>query len=259
MSSGGRLKNISRLIQSKSKILTVERPAINHRSRELGFGYISQYKNNDRSEINILCDKYGSDKGECDSKDNPYPWPSHNYADFYDLIFRLRKDDVRLLVECGLGTNNPQVESFMGIDGKPGASLRVWRDYFPNAKIIGVDIDKEILFSETRIKTYECDQTSQNSISNFTIEAALEESSVDIIIDDGLHKFVAGKSFFEGMIKYLSKNGIYIIEDVSAADLSGYKDYFLSSCRSYSANFLSLSSPSQSGGGNRLIVITKNT
>ena len=42
--------------------------------------------------------------------------------------------------------------------GKPGASLRVWRDYFPNAIIYGADIDKDILFAEERIKTFYIDQ-----------------------------------------------------------------------------------------------------
>ena len=40
----------------------------------------------------------------------------------------------------------------MGIKGKPGASLRVWKDYFPNANIIGVDIDENILFLKTEFK-----------------------------------------------------------------------------------------------------------
>jgi hypothetical protein len=37
--------------------------------------------------------------------------------------------------------------------GKPGASLYVWRDFFPNAYIFGADIDKEVLFNDKRITT----------------------------------------------------------------------------------------------------------
>ena len=42
----------------------------------------------------------------------------------------------------------------MNINGKPGASLRAWRDYFENALIYGADIDKNILFKENRINTF---------------------------------------------------------------------------------------------------------
>ena len=53
------------------------------------------------------------------------------------------------IFEVGLGTNNVDVPSNMGKDGKPGASLRAWRDYFPNA-----DIDTRILFKEDKIQTF---------------------------------------------------------------------------------------------------------
>ena len=52
----------------------------------------------------------------------------------------------------------------MGPKGKPGASVRAFRDYFTKAQIFGADIDSEILFSEKRIKTYEVDQCSIDSM-----------------------------------------------------------------------------------------------
>ena len=118
----------------------------------------------------MLADKYGSDKGEVLPESNPYRWPSHSYADFYGLVFGIRRNDIKNVIECGLGTNNPNLKSSMGIDGKPGASLRMWRDFFPSANVIGCDIDKEVLFSEDRINTYFCDQTSSESINNFVKE-----------------------------------------------------------------------------------------
>ena len=42
---------------------------------------------------------------------------------------------MKLVFECGLGTNNPDLQGNMTVDGMPGASLRVWRDYFKNAQI----------------------------------------------------------------------------------------------------------------------------
>lgn len=237
----------------------VENRLAMHQSKNINYGYAVQYKKNDQSRMNLLADKYGSDKGESDSKNNPYPWPSHNYADIYELMFRLRRNDVKLLIECGLGTNNPNLRSTMGSSGKPGASLRLWRDYFINANIIGIDIDAEILFQEERITTFHCDQTSKKSISKFVQNASLSDASCDIIIDDGLHEFHAGKTLFEGLSNYLADDGIYVIEDVNHVDYISYKDYFLEISDMYSAHFFNLRRPTQAhDGNNRLVVIRKN-
>ena len=236
----------------------VEKQLLNYQSDKISHGYTVQYKKNDSSMVNLLADKYGSDKGECNSKNNPYPWLSHNYADVYELMFRLRKNDVKLVIECGMGTNNPSLRSTMGINGQPGASLRLWRDYFPNAKIIGIDIDKEILFQEDRIKTFYCDQTNADSVKDFVKNSNLLSSSCDIIIDDGLHEFEAGKTLFEGLINCLSTDGIYVIEDVNHSDYMAYKDYFMESSHKYSAHFFNLHRPNQShDSNNRLVVIRK--
>ena len=223
-------------------------------------GFLIQYKKYDDSPINNLCDTYGSDKGEVSSNSNPYDWISHNYADFYNLIFGLRRNDVRSVVECGLGTDNPNITSSMGVNGKPGASLRVWRDYFPNADVIGCDIDGDVLFNENRIKTFQCDQTSNNSIQNFLNDAELFDGSVDIIVDDGLHEFFAGKCFFENMIRCLRTDGVYMIEDVIQTDIIKYKEYFSKLDDIYEVRFIYLKSPQMDfGSDNNLICITKKS
>src|SRR5262249_23189855 len=108
------------------------------------FYYSVYYKRHADSLLNALCDKYGTDKGEMRSAGHPYPWPSHTYADFIERLFDHCREYVNHVFECGLGTNNPKLQSSMGSTGVPGASLRVWREYFPNAMILGADIDKDI-------------------------------------------------------------------------------------------------------------------
>ena len=54
----------------------------------------------------------------------------------------------------------------MTVNGKPDASLRVWKDFFPYAKIYGGDIDSDTLFTEDRILTYHVDQFDNFSIKN---------------------------------------------------------------------------------------------
>jgi len=232
--------------------------SIAYKSDVFNYGFDIQYLKNEESSLNILSDRYGSDKGEASPNSNPYRWGSHNYADFYSLIFGLRRNDVKSVVECGLGTNDPALLSSMGIDGKPGASLRMWRDYFPNASIIGCDIDTGILFRDERIKTFHCDQTSSKSIKKFLENAELVEGSTDIIIDDGLHEFYAGICFFENMIGSLCDNGIYIIEDVAQSDVVKYKDYFSKLSDAFEAQFVYLKSPLREfGDDNNLVCVRR--
>lgn len=164
------------------------------------------------SEIAQLCDKYGSDKGTATSEVKfSGGWDFHDYPPIYEIMFSPIRDSVKAILELGLGTNNPNVPSSMGIYGKPGASLRVWRDYFPEASVIGADIDTNILFSEDRIKTFYCDQTDPVSIAEFNKVCPINE--FDIIIDDGLHTEEAAQIFFENAFSWLSTNGLYFIED----------------------------------------------
>jgi len=214
---------------------------------------ISFYQKNNDCEIALLCDKYGSDKGELRQGGHPYPWPSHTYSDFYSRLFWHCRDGVRNVFECGLGTNNPNLPSSMGISGKPGASLRVWRDFFPNAMIYGADIDRDVLFEEDRIKTFYIDQLNPSAIGSFW--QTVDTIDFDFIVDDGLHTFEAGSTLFLHSIDRLGPNGIYVIEDVNGADLLRYKDFFRN--KDYTIEYVCLFRPSMGLGDNSLIVIRK--
>jgi hypothetical protein len=147
---------------------------------------------------------------------------THNYTIVYDFIFKhLREKSINIL-ECGLGSNNPDIPSNMGLDGRPGASLFGWSEYFPKANIYGCDIDKDIKISDGRIKTFFCDQTKPETIKEM-LDRIPEQ--LDIIIDDGWHVFHANKSFFENSFHKLKEGGIYVIEDVYSGHGNMYKKY----------------------------------
>jgi hypothetical protein len=156
--------------------------------------------------------RHGSDKGSMAGT----AW--HNYTPFYHSIWESRQTDALRVFEMGLGTNNTDLPSNMGADGKPGASLRGWAEYFPNSKVFGADIDRDILFQEERIDTYYCDQTSATDIAALWSQGPLA-APFDIIIDDGLHTFSANNTFFENSIYKLAIGGVYVIEDVRAEDI----------------------------------------
>jgi hypothetical protein len=161
--------------------------------------------------LSELSEKYGSDKGSTgEIRPHKSGWLYHSYTDVYDFFLHGIKNTALNVLECGIGTNDPDLASSMGINGSPGASLRMWKEYFPNAQIFGIDIDHKIMFKEERIQTFVVDQTSVESIKIFkdTVEV-----DFDFIIDDGLHDYMPQLILFENMIDRLNPGGIYIIED----------------------------------------------
>ena len=150
--------------------------------------------------LGSLFDRYGSDK------------TMHNYHPFYAAAFDDRSE-VGTVLEIGLGTNNPDVVSTMGRTGRPGASLRAFREFFPAALIFGADVDRDILFNEERIETCHVDQTDQASFASLS---RLTRDDVDLIIDDGLHAPNANLAVLLYALDHLAVGGWVAIEDVVA-------------------------------------------
>jgi hypothetical protein len=153
------------------------------------------------TEMCRVMTKFGSDKG----------W--NNYTPLYSALFKERCNRSLRVFELGLGSNNPDVLSNMGVFGAPGASLRGWRQLFPHAQVYGADIDRGILFQEERINTFYCDQLDPSSIRELWSQPELQ-GGMDIIIEDGLHTFEANVSFLEGSLDQLRPGGIYVTEDI---------------------------------------------
>tara|TARA_B100000686_G_C16640665_1_gene889916 strand:- start:146 stop:847 length:702 start_codon:yes stop_codon:yes gene_type:complete len=185
-------------------------------SQKKGIKYIVQSSFSSAPLLTQLMEKHGSDKGGYGRE--------HNFSDFYSKLF-FDRTKIKKLLEVGLGSNDINVPSNMGKDGVPLASLRAWKDYFLNATIYGADVDKKILKNEEKIKTYYVDQTDKNSINEMWKN--IGEKDFDIIIDDGLHNFNANICLLENSLKYLSKTGIYIIEDIYRKQIKLYEDYLI--------------------------------
>jgi len=139
----------------------------------------------------------------------------------------------------------------MDVPRTPGASLRVWRDYFPNAIVVGADIDRDTLFEEERIRTFYIDQTDPKAIAEFWETVGLGD--FDFIVDDGLHTFEAGRVLFEESISRLAKDGIYVIEDVRPVDLLRYQNYFPE--KEYLVDYVNLYRPGTELADNNLVVV----
>jgi cephalosporin hydroxylase len=136
-------------------------------------------------------------KYKCDKAFDPSLEHCHTYTPVYHQLYDGTQDHVRAVLEVGVNT---------------GASLRMWQEYFPQAAIIGLDIDPQCLFWERRIKCFRADQRDQASL-----RAALHLANVamyDLIIDDGSHELADQITTMQYLARWLSPDGLYFIEDV---------------------------------------------
>tara|TARA_B100000989_G_scaffold298772_1_gene289745 strand:- start:3724 stop:4470 length:747 start_codon:yes stop_codon:yes gene_type:complete len=201
------------------------------------YEFYENFSNLKNDELSLLCEEYGSDKGGRIDNNISRRKP-HFYSSFYYEKFNKNRDKISLIFECGIGTNNKNFVSNLGEFGVPGASLKVWKIFFRNAKIIGADIDKNVLFNDDRIQTFYVDQKKNDS--TIRMWNMIKDDNFDIIIDDGEHSYEAALSLFYNSFKKLKTGGVYIIEDVHVAylidlakTLKKYKPKIISSNRKF--------------------------
>lgn len=147
-------------------------------------------------------DRYGSDKAN----------DRHNYHNLYGPILRNR-DQITSILEVGLGSDSNRIVSAMGPGHKPGASLRGFRDFLPNAKLYGADVDRTILFKEERIETFFVDQTDPRTFDGLK---ACIPSDLDLVIDDGLHSPDANIATLNFGLSRIRVGAWVVIEDIIA-------------------------------------------
>jgi demethylmacrocin O-methyltransferase len=152
-----------------------------------------------RRDLSHLAGLAGTDK-----------WGSHWYTQHYQRYFgTLRKRPLNLL-EIGVGG-----EAMVDYGG---ASLRMWKRFFPNARIVGIDIFDKRHFSEPRIDVRICDQTDAQALRKLSEEYG----GFDIIIDDGSHVNEHVIGTFRTLFPLLRPNGIYAIEDTQTSYWPSY-------------------------------------
>jgi hypothetical protein len=144
------------------------------------------------NDLDTFALKYGTDKSSA----------HHNYTQVYDAYFQERRESVVGLLEIGVGGKT--------YNGPAGGSLMMWRDYFPSAKVIGLDNDPTVDqdYGE-RIGIVIGDQTSARALD----VASGRAQELSIVIDDGSHKDALSIATFEYLFPKLAPGGVYVIED----------------------------------------------
>jgi hypothetical protein len=123
---------------------------------------------------------------------------AHSYIDIY--AERISADEGKSLLEIGVWA---------------GHSLKMWADYLPNSRIVGLDIDlSRLLWQAEGFEVLLCDATKQDEIKDKVF------GMFDYIIDDGAHTFEAQIMAFYNLWDYLLIGGKYFIEDVLGMDVA---------------------------------------
>lgn len=95
-----------------------------------------------------------------------------------------------------------------------GGSLEMWRYYFPEATIVGIDINPLCKEHEQEgINIRIGDQTDEKFLQSLIDEFG----TFDLIIDDGSHHVAHVNKTFQFLFPKLADDGIYFIEDTHAA------------------------------------------
>lgn len=154
-----------------------------------------------------LCNKYKV-KGwtDKDGKTHTFPATGKSYLDIYEEYFQESYKKIRNVLELGV---------------LYGSSLRMWRDFFPNAQIFGLDINSDFAFEEDRIKVFTGSQHDPN-ILNKVIKAS--NNRFDIVIDDASHINRLTLMSFAELFKYVVPGGWYAIEDLEASYMTFHGD-----------------------------------
>jgi len=89
----------------------------------------------------------------------------------------------------------------------------MWKNYFPNARIYGVDIFDKSPHDDDRIRTFVGDQSDET----FLRKLVSEIGPPDIVIDDGSHISEHVIKSFEVLFPLMADDGIYVVEDLSTS------------------------------------------
>ena len=151
------------------------------------------------ADLDALARWYGTDKSSV----------KHGYARLYERHFRAGRRAVRTVLEIGVGgaTSDTGYETPVG-----GQSLHVWRHYFPNASVVGVDIYRKDV-AEDRIHFEQGDQADKA----FLAMLVEKYGPFDIVVDDGSHRGRDIIASFATLWDAVRPGGYYVIEDVFTA------------------------------------------
>lgn len=170
-----------------------------------------------RASLREIANLYGTDKG---TRGPVASWRAHNYSDVYEAYLWSLRDLRPSVLEIGVGVKGPRggtrVNNLIaqGRNAAGGASLFMWADFFPDSRIVGLDVNDASHLDSDRIQTFVCDQSSDEQLNNFVDNCPIR--AFDLIVDDGSHIAAHQQLAFSRLFQLLRPGGLYVIEDLNS-------------------------------------------
>jgi hypothetical protein len=148
----------------------------------------------DLPELADLAARYATDRS------------SHEYLRHYERWLRPLRMQPLVLYEIGIAE---------------GESLRMWREYLPNARIVGIDVREACAaHAGDRIVVEIGDQRDPQ----FLDDVVFRQGAPHVVIDDGAHTDSAIVDTLEHLFPRVAPGGLYFVEDLHASYAPEFHD-----------------------------------
>jgi hypothetical protein len=137
---------------------------------------------------------YGADKSSA----------GHGFTKIYERYLADRRRSAVTVLEIGVWR---------------GASLRMWRDYFPRGRIFGIDISPVTAAQAgDRVEVFVGDQSD----SELLARVVEKTGPLDLVIDDGAHRVEQQVPTLAFLWPHVKPGGLYVVEDTHTSYLESY-------------------------------------
>lgn len=131
---------------------------------------------------------------------------SHSYLELYTSLLKHKHNTAKHILEVGIWT---------------GGSIKLWRDYFTNAVVYGLDIlphsrVMDDLLNDDRIVLYTSTDAYNTAVFNERILA--KNITFDFLLDDGPHTHESMSQFIQLYSRVMADDGILIVEDIPSLE-----------------------------------------
>lgn len=131
----------------------------------------------------------------------------HSYIEVYEEILAPYRETAKNVLEIGLFNGN---------------SMRMWEQYFTQAKVFGIDCDEQPHGGLADLRPMIAEGTHNIIIGDAAnldfIESQFGDIKFDVVVEDASHDLEQQLLIYYNLKLYMKKGGVYIIEDIQDID-----------------------------------------
>ena len=130
-----------------------------------------------------------------------YHTDKHYFHNYFEKVYQDLFHPIRLTTK-----------KFVELGVHEGASMIIWREFFPNATIIGLDLTPGLnrIEDKTRMEFGQLNSQFRNELDDF----ASKHSDIDVFMDDGSHTMKDQQMTLASVFRSIRPGGIFVLEDL---------------------------------------------